>query len=149
MSPVGARPAPWFPDGAGLWTLVSPLGEELHGLDVEPLSGRDVLTLGQFQGPLHGPGQAPVQTRGAGRPHQFQTRADHTAHHCRVNTRTTELQFTGSPAAAALLYTKNNIDSAGIQAGTTGTCYYSFIHWFILKKGNNISLIRKFTFSLL
>lgn len=67
---------------ASFW--VSPLGEELHGLDVKPLSGCDVLTVGQLHCSLDGAGQALVQAGGARRPHQLQARADHIAHNCRV-----------------------------------------------------------------
>lgn len=67
---------------ASFW--VSPLGEELHGLDVKSLSGCDVLTVGQLHCSLDGAGQALVQAGGARRPHQLQARADHIAHNCRV-----------------------------------------------------------------
>lgn len=67
---------------ASFW--VSPLGEELHGLDVKPLSGCDVLTVGQLHCSLDGAGQALVQAGGGRRPHQLQARADHIAHNCSV-----------------------------------------------------------------
>lgn len=71
-------------NAASAW--VSPLGEELHGLDVEPLSGCDVLIVRQLHRSLHSASQALVQTQGARRPHQLQAGADHVAHNCRVNT---------------------------------------------------------------
>lgn len=68
-----------LPVAAWLWSL--PTWEELYGLDMEPLSGREVLAVGQVHGPPHSTGQTLVQTGGACCSNQLEARTDHVAHH--------------------------------------------------------------------
>lgn len=63
------------------WIL--PMWEQLHGFDMEPLSGSDVLAVCKRHRSLHGAGKALIQPGAARCCHQLQPGADHMAHNYR------------------------------------------------------------------
>lgn len=79
----------YFPRTLG--SRISPVGEVLHGRDMEPLSGGEGLAVGQLHGSPHSAGQPLVQTSGARRRHQLQPRTDHMTHDCGGKTESREV----------------------------------------------------------
>lgn len=62
--------------------VFSPPRKELHRSDMELLSVRDVLSVGELHGSPHGAGETLVRASRARRPHQLQAGADHVTHDC-------------------------------------------------------------------
>lgn len=69
-------------------TVVSPLRKELHRSDMELLSVRDVLSIGELHGPPHRTSETLIQTGRARSPHQLQACADHVTHNCKRKKKT-------------------------------------------------------------
>lgn len=62
--------------------VFSPPRKELHRSDMELLSVRDVLSVGELHGSPHGAGETLIRASWARRPHQLQAGADHVTHDC-------------------------------------------------------------------
>lgn len=69
--------------------VFSPPRKELHRSDVELLSVRDVLSIGELHGSLHRTGETLIHAGRAHRRRQLQACADHVTHNCKTKKKKT------------------------------------------------------------